>query len=90
MFIYSNGWKKMKTSLVLDKMLVNISNDIYDIINNDEKYKLRLSKKLKKELDKKMTTIQTDNFLKGPVVNLLLKNKEVLSDNFNETQSIIL
>ena len=90
MYIYSNGWKKMKTSLVLDKMLVNISNDIYDIINNDEKYKLRLSKKLKKELDKKMTTIQTDNFLKGPVVNLLLKNREILSDNFNETQPIIL
>lgn len=90
MYIYSNGWKKMKTSLVLDKMLVNISNDIYDIINNDEKYKLRLSKKLKKELDKKMTTIQTDNFLKGPVANLLLKNKEVLNENFNETQPVIL
>ena len=87
--IFSDGWKQLSTSLILDKMLVNISNDIYDIIQNDKKYKLRLSKKLKDELDKKITVIQKDPYQKGPVINMLLKNKDVLSEHFNETQEEI-
>jgi len=82
--VYSDGWKEMKTSLMLDKMLMNIADDIYDIITNDKKYKFRLSKKLKEELDKKITVIQNDEFLQGPVANMLLKNKEVLHDNYEK------
>ena len=83
--VYSNGWKEMKTSQVIDKMLINVANDIYDMITNNEKYKLRLSKKLKEKLDKKITTIQNDKFLQGPTANMLLKNKEILSDHYNKT-----
>jgi len=83
--VYSDGWKEMKTSQVIDKMLINVANDIYDMITNNEKYKLRLSKKLKEKLDKKITTIQNDKFLQGPTANMLLKNKEILSDHYNKT-----
>ena len=86
MNIYSDGWKKMNTSLALSKMLAGAADDIYDIIQNDKKYKLRLSKKLKEELDKKITIIQQDPYLKGSVVNMLLKNKNILAEHFNETQ----
>jgi hypothetical protein len=88
MNIYSDGWKKMNTSLVLSKMLAGAADDIYDIIQNNKKYKLRLSKKLKEELDKKITIIQQDPYLKGSVVNMLLKNKDILSKHFNETNEI--
>jgi hypothetical protein len=83
--VYSNGWKEMKTSQVLDKMLMGVANDIYDMITNDSKYKLRLSKKLKEALDKKITRIQNDKYLQGPTANMLLKNKETLSEHYNKT-----
>ena len=87
--VYSDGWKEMKTSQVLDKMLMGVANDIYDMITNNEKYKLRLSKKLKGELDKKITTIQNDKFLQGPTANMLLKNKDVLGEHYNKTKEEI-
>jgi hypothetical protein len=86
--VYSNGWKEMKTSQVLDKMLIGVANDIYDMITNDSKYKLRLSKKLKEALDKKITLIQNDKYLQGPTANMLLKNKEVLSEHYNKTNIV--
>ena len=87
--VYSDGWKEMKTSQVIDKMLINVANDIYDMITNNEKYKLRLSKKLKEKLDKKITTIQNDKFLQGPTANMLLKNKEVLGEHYDKTKEEI-
>jgi hypothetical protein len=89
MNIYSNGWKKMNTSLALAKMISAAADDLYDIIQNDKKYKLRISKKLKEALDKKITIIQKDPYLKGPVVNMLLKNKNILCEHFNKTQKEI-
>ena len=86
--IYSDGWKKMNTSSVLAKMIHSCGDDIFDLITNDKKYKLRISKKLKEALDKKITTIQSDEFLKGPVVNMLLKNKNILKEHFDKTQTI--
>ena len=86
--IFSDGWKKMNTKLALDKMISASADDLYDIIQNDKKYKLRISKKLKEALDKKITTIQSDEFLKGPVVNMLLKNKNILEEHFDKTQTI--
>ena len=83
--VYSNGWKEMKTSQVIDKMLINVANDIYDMVTNNEKYKLRLSKKLKEELDKKISVIQSDKYLQGPTANMLLKNKKLLSEHYNKT-----
>ena len=78
----------MNTSSVLAKMIHSCGDDIFDLITNDKKYKLRISKKLKEALDKKITTIQSDEFLKGPVVNMLLKNKNILKEHFDKTQTI--
>jgi hypothetical protein len=83
--VYSNGWKEMKTSKMIDKMLIGVANDIYDMITNDTKYKLRLSKKLKEELDKKISVIQSNKYLQGPTANMLLKNRELLGEHYNKT-----
>lgn len=88
MFIYDNGWKKIKTTKILQKMLGLSGDDLFDLIQNHKKYKLRLSKKSKKDLDKKITDINKDKFLQGPLANMLLKNKEILKDNFNKTREV--
>jgi hypothetical protein len=84
--VYNNGWKEMKTSFVLGRMLSNIADDIYDIISNASKFKVRMSKKLKKDLDEKITFIQNNKYLQGPTANMLLKNKEVLHDTFEKSE----
>jgi uncharacterized C2H2 Zn-finger protein len=85
-YVYLNGWIEMKTSLMLTKMLIGVADDIYDIISNNFKYGLRLSKKLKEALDEKITAIQNDKFLQGPAANMLLKHKEALEKHFNESR----
>ena len=86
LYVFLDGWKKMNTSSVLDKMLANVADDLYDIVENYKKYKLRIGKKLKDELDGVITLIQKDPYLKGPTVNMLLKNKDILNEHFNKTQ----
>lgn len=88
MLIYNDGWKKIKTTKILQKMLGLSGDDLFDLIHNHKKYKLRLSKKSKKDLDKKITDINKDKFLQGPLANMLLKNKEILKDNFNKTREV--
>ena len=58
-------------------------------MNSNTKYKLRLSKKIRKELDNKISVIHKDKSYRGPVVNMLLKNKEILSNNVNKSNNSI-